>query len=263
MSLTTASGPLTAATPSFANYEIEGPPSQVFFEPVTRRVRGIVGGKIIVDSDNAMLLHETGTMVTVYFPVSDVAIEYFNKTDRSTRCPFKGDASYWSVNVDGQTRENVMWGYEDPIQSTPWLKGYVAFYWNAMDSWYDEDTEVFGHFRDPYHRVDARPSSRQVTITINGETVAESGSALVVSETGMPNRYYIPAADVRTELFTSTDSSTHCPYKGQAEYRALASDASDNDVAWIYSEPFDESTRLGGRWAFYDSAAEIMLTDKG
>lgn len=263
MSLTTASGPLTAATPSFANYKVDGPSSQVFFEPIPRRVRGAVDGTTIVDSDGAMLLHETGTMVTVYFPIDDVGSKYFTKTDKSTHCPFKGDASYWSLNIDGHRRENVMWGYEDPIQTAPWLKGYVAFYWNAMDSWFDEDTEVFGHFRDPYHRVDVRPSSRQVTVNIGGETVADSASALVVSETGMPNRYYIPASDVETGLFAATDSSTHCPYKGQAEYRALISDPAGADAAWIYSEPFDESARLADHWAFYDNAAEITLTNKG
>ena len=259
MSLTTTSGPFAPSAPSFGNYEVEGPARQVFFEPVSRRVRGLVAGKTVVDSDNAMLLHETDTMVTLYFPIADVSADYLTKTDHSTHCPFKGDASYWSLDVDGAAQENAMWGYEDPIESAPWLKSYVAFYWNAMDQWFDEDAEIFGHFRDPYHRVDARPSSRPVSVTIAGETAAKSDRALVVSETGMPNRYYIPEADVRTDVFSETDSSTHCPYKGQAEYRTLAGDASVGDVAWIYSEPFDESARLKGHWAFYDNVADVKV----
>ncbi len=259
MSLTTPSGPFTAASPSFANYEVKGPARQVFFEPVPRRVRGLVAGKTVVDSDNAMLLHETGTMVTLYFPMADVAAEFLTKTDYSTHCPFKGDASYWSLSVDGKTLENAMWGYEERVESALWLDGYVAFYWNAMDQWFDEDTEIFGHFRDPYHRVDVRPSSRPVTVTIDGQTVAQSDNALVVSETGMGNRYYIPPADLQADLFVATESSTHCPYKGQAEYRALATDRSAADIAWIYADPFDESIRLKGHWAFYDSAAEITV----
>ena len=146
MSLTTTSGPFTPTSPSFSNYQVNGPASQVFFEPVPRRVRGLIAGKAVVDSDNAMLLHETGAMITLYFPIADVAADYLTETNHSTHCPFKGDASYWSLSVDGNQHENAMWGYEDPIETAPWLKGYVAFYWNAIDQWFDEDTEIHGHF---------------------------------------------------------------------------------------------------------------------
>ena len=89
-----------------------------------------------------------------------------------------------------------------------------------MDEWYDEDERVEGHLRDPYHRVDVRRSSRHVRVRLNdSDTVlAETSLPLLLSETGLPNRFYIPAEDVRQDLLEPSDTHTVCPYKGTASY---------------------------------------------
>ena len=70
-------------------------------------------------------------------------------------CPFKGDARYWTIRAGGRVAENKVWGYPEILPETPDITDRVAFYWDAVDHWYEEDEEVFVHPRDPYHRVDA------------------------------------------------------------------------------------------------------------
>ena len=91
-----------------------------------------------------------------------------------------------------------------------------------MDAWLDEDEEVTG-LRDPYHRVDARRSSRRIEVRADGEVLARSERPVVVAETGLPLRFYLPREDVAAELRPS-DTTATCPYKGRASYWSLDGD---------------------------------------
>ena len=123
-----------------------------------------------------------------YFPPEDVRDEFLEPTDQHTRCPYKGEASYWTIRVGDRVSENSMWGYLDPLPDREDIRGYRALYWNRMDAWYEEDEQVFKHPRDPYHRVDVLQSSRNVRVEIGGQTVAESSqpSLLVRDRTADP-----------------------------------------------------------------------------
>ncbi|NQY56505.1 MAG: DUF427 domain-containing protein [Ilumatobacteraceae bacterium] len=185
-----------------------------------------------------------------------VRAEVDGATDHSTHCPFKGDASYWSVRVGDRVVENAVWGYPAPLPEAQWSTGYVAPYFAKMDRWFDEDTEVFGHLRDPYHRVDARPSSRRVRVNVNGETVADTTEAVVVSETGAANRWYLPIDAVSIDL-TATDTTTHCPYTGQTTYWTGDGIA---DIAWSYPDPFDGLTTIAGYVSVDDGLDAVTVT---
>src|SRR5205823_2716341 len=163
-------------------------------EPVDRRVRGVLAGETIVDSRRPLLLFETGHLPVYYFPIEDVRTDLLEPTDKHTRCPHKGEASYRTVRVGEVEARNAMWRYENPIESCPDISNHAAFYWQKLDSWWEEDDEVFVHARDPYHRVDVLRSSRHVRVEIDGELVAETSRPLVLLETGLPTRYYIPRA---------------------------------------------------------------------
>ena len=78
-----------------------------------------------------------------------------------------------------------MWTYEDPIAEAAWLRGLVSVYPERMDAWLDEDEEV-SSLRDPYHRVDARRSSRRIEVRSDGQVLARSERPVVVAETGLP-----------------------------------------------------------------------------
>ena len=110
---------------------------------------------------------------------------------------------------------------------------------------------MLGHLRDPYHRVDARASGRAVTVRLHGEVVAETRPPVVCSETGLPNRWYVPEVDVRPGVLGLSARHTVCPYKGTASYRGVAAgDHALADGAWGYPQPLDGVTALAGRWCF-------------
>ena len=261
MTLTLGTGPLAAGAPDTANYTFDAPQHKLLFTSFPRRIRATLGGHMVVDSERVMLLHESNIFPVLYFPEGDVAMELLTKTDLSTHCPFKGDASYWTITAGGVVAENAVWGYESPIEAASWLEGYVAIEWGRMDHWFDEDDEIFGHIRDPYHRVDARPTSRRIQVRIAGRLVADTTEAFVVSETGGPNRHYIPSSDVRTDDFTRSETTTHCPHKGDTIYwHHTASGTSD--VAWSYPAPLEEATRVAGHWSFDGPEVTVERLDE-
>ncbi|MEM9562314.1 MAG: DUF427 domain-containing protein [Actinomycetota bacterium] len=261
MTLTLGTGPLAAGAPDTTNYVIDGPQHKLLFSLFPRRIRAVLGGRTIVDSERAMLLHESNIFPVVYLPVDDVSMDHLARTEHSTNCPFKGDATYWTITAGDVVEENAAWSYETPIDGASWLRGYLAIEWGRMDHWYDEDDEIFGHIRDPYHRVDARPTGRRFQVSIDGRVVAETTGAFVVSETGGPNRHYIPATDVRTDEFTRSDTTTHCPHKGDTVYwHHSVSGASD--VAWSYPSPLEEASRVAGYWCFDGPTVELRRLDE-
>lgn len=261
MTLTLGHAPLGSQGPADTNYTIEGPKHRLLFADFPRRVRAILGDVTVLDTTRGRLLHESNLLPVLYVPTPDVDQSLLQPTEHSTHCPFKGDAAYWSVLAGGRTAENGVWSYPEPHDDAAWLWGYQAVYFEAMDVWLDEDEHVQGHLRDPYHRVDARRSSREVRVTAGAGAdaveLAVSRRPIVVSETGLPNRFYLPAEDVRTELLTRSRTTAHCPYKGTSTYWSLA-DGSADDVAWCYDEPFSDVALAAGHLCF---VADGITTD--
>ncbi len=260
MTLTLGTGPLASGAPTTTNYVLDGPQHKLLLTPFPRRIRAVYAGQTIVDSERAVLLHESNIFPVLYFPKDDISMELLSKTEHSTHCPFKGDASYWTIRSGDNVAENAAWSYEEPIESANWLQGYVALEWGRMDQWFDEDVEIFGHIRDPYHRVDARPTSRRFQVRINGVLVADSTNTAVVSETGGPNRHHIPPADIQTEQFTQSSTTTHCPHKGDTVYWHHTPTESQ-DIAWSYPAPLEEATKIASYWCFDGPNVEITRLD--
>jgi uncharacterized protein (DUF427 family) len=239
MTLTMTHGPLSGQ-PAPSNYDIEGPAHSLFFDDFPRRVRATCGSTTVLDSCRGKLLHETGMLPQLYVPADDIAAQLLTRTEHSTYCPFKGSATYWSVIVGDRGAENAVWAYEQPFDPAAWLAGYRAVYFDAMDAWYDEDEQITGHLRDPYHRVDVRRTSARVRVLDGGdaEVIADTRRAQLLSETGLPNRYYVPADDVRTDLLQPSETVTVCPYKGTASYQTLRGGEHEvPDAVWSYPEP--------------------------
>jgi uncharacterized protein (DUF427 family) len=255
MSLTLSHGPLGKQRPAEVNYRVDGPARLLFFGDFPRRVRARFGDHTVLDTCGGRLLHESGLLPVLYVPDSDISHELLHPTDHTSHCPFKGDASYWSVRADGRTAENAVWAYPEPIPTSGWLRGHKAVSWEAMDAWYDEEEEVFGHLRDPYHRVDVRVTNRSVRILAAGEVLAESTRARVLSETGLPNRLYLPRDDVCVTLRPS-DTSTVCPYKGTASYWSTQT---STDVAWSYEDPLEDAAKVAGHLCFLHDDVTLEL----
>ena len=146
------------------------------------------------------MLHESGLQPVYYFPPEDVRTDLMTSTDRHTRCPKKGDASYYTIQAGGETVENGAWYYPDPLPDAAFLKDLVAFYFDRMGRWLEEDEEIVVHPRDPYHRVDVLRTDRHIRVLLDGEVLAETQRALALFESNLPTRWYIPREDVRAEL---------------------------------------------------------------
>ena len=102
MTLTLGTGPLAAGAPNTTNYVLDGPRHKLLFSSFPRRIRAVVAGHTIVDSERAMLLHESNIFPVLYFPKDDISMELLAETEHSTHCPFKGDASYWTISAGVQ-----------------------------------------------------------------------------------------------------------------------------------------------------------------
>jgi uncharacterized protein (DUF427 family) len=255
MGLTIADGPLSSEGSHDVNYRVDGPERLLFFGDFPRRVRAGLAGQTVLDTRHGQLLHESGLLPVLYVPDADVDSGLLRATDHTTHCPFKGDACYWSVQTGGRTAENAVWAYPGPIPSAQWLRGYKAVDWDAMDAWYDEDEEVFGHLRDPYHRVDVRATSRPVRVVAGDEVLAQTTRAKVLSETGLPNRYYLPRADVSAEL-RPAETTTVCPYKGIASYWSAGT---STDVAWSYEEPLEDALKIQAHVTFDHDNVSVQV----
>ena len=250
----------TAAKPSpgFAR----APDYRVELEPTPRRLRVVFNGETVADTTRGMLMYETRHLPAYYFPLDDIRMDLMTPTDNATHCPFKGDASYWTLKVGDREAENALWSYEAPFVEVPFLQGYGAFYWDRVDHWYEEDEEIFVHPRDPYKRIDAIPSSREVRVVVGGETVAQSARGHFLFETNMPTRYYLPRADVEMELLAPTERRTSCPYKGDASYYSVRIGSQVfEDVVWTYPDPVRESAPIKDYLCFYNDRVDAVEVD--
>jgi uncharacterized protein (DUF427 family) len=141
------------------------------------------------------------------------------------------------------------------MPADPDLAGLVVLDFRAFDTWYEEDDPVVAHPRDPFHRVDARPSSRHVRIEAGGRVLADSTRPVLVFETSLPTRFYLPRQDVVADLDPSP-RRTRCAYKGEASYWSAGELA---DIAWSYENPLEDAGRLTGLVAFFDELVDVTV----
>lgn len=228
---------------------------EVRLEPSARRVRVKFGGEFIADTRNALLVWDNHYIPAYFFPPADVRREFLEPSGRG-----QGERTTYRLKVNDRTAENAAWSYTNPSLEHAVLKDYVAFRFNKMDAWYEEEEEIFVHPRDPHKRVDAILSSRHVRVEIDGVTVADTKRPVLLFETGLPTRYYIPPEDVRLELLEPTATQSHCPYKGVAAYwSANINGQTYQDITWSYPEPIPECPKIEGLLAFFDEKVDVYV----
>jgi uncharacterized protein (DUF427 family) len=223
-----------------------------------KRIRAYLGGELVADTTRPLLVWEKPYYPTYYFPSPDVNSDLLTEDGGVAHSPSRGDAKLLTVRAGKQERVGAALLYENSRFEE--LNATIRLEWAAMDAWFEEDEEVFTHPRDPYTRVDILPSSRHVRVVVDGITVAESARPTLLFETGLPPRYYLPKTDVRMDLLVRTASSSHCPYKGDANYWSLMlKDDVVDDVAWSYRTPLPESQKIAGLVCFYPDKVDLYV----
>ncbi|TJY44112.1 DUF427 domain-containing protein [Cohnella pontilimi] len=239
-----------------------GAPWSFRTEPSPRWVRVKFGGETIADSKRVLLAFETGSLPVYYFPKEDVRMDLLVPSDYQYACSHKGIASYWSIRVKDRVSENAAWSYLTPNPAAKEIEGYISFYWSRTDAWFEEETEVFVHARDPYTRVDAIPSSRHIQVVAGGETIADSKRPVIVFETGLVTRYYLPIEDVRPGVLIPSEKTTRCPYKGIATYWDVkVGDKVYKDAVWSYQKPVGAVEEIAGLVCFYSEEMDALYVD--
>lgn len=113
--------------------KVPGPDHPITITANDARVQVSYQGHVIGDSRQTLRLKEATYKPVLYFPREDVDMAYFTRTDRVTYCPYKGEANYFSLFMDGQLAENAVWTYEDPYPAMAEIRGRLAFYPNQVE----------------------------------------------------------------------------------------------------------------------------------
>ncbi len=240
-----------------------------------KRVRAYLNGEIVADTYAPLLVWEVPYYPAYYIPKSDIQAEIIPSGDSEHQGKL-GEAEILHLKTGAGLAERVAHGYgNSPVAE---IRDAIRLSWPAMSEWLEEDEPVYTHPRDPYKRVDILASSRLVRVEIDGVTVAESGQPRILFETGLPPRYYLPLSALRMELLRTSDTSTHCPYKGTASYWSVdtgtrvhsaacglpssgrtAGVCLHKDVVWIYRSPLPESQKVAGLACFYNERVDLVI----
>lgn len=219
MSLVAGRGPLSPDP--VGRFSSPLPADLVYVEPHPRRVQGIRDGRVVIDTERAMLVHRRNRPLSYAFPAGDAA------------------------------------GL--PNEPEPEAPGYVAVAWDAVDTWLEEGRELVHYPPNPYHRVDCRPTRRRLRVDVGGTTLVDTDDTVIVFETALEPRLYVDPSSVRTDLLRRTDTSTYCNYKGFATYwSAVVGETVVPDVAWSYPNPPPESLPIAGFLSFDATRAHVV-----
>ncbi|MGO8961820.1 MAG: DUF427 domain-containing protein [Streptosporangiaceae bacterium] len=228
-------------------------------EPAPRRVRATLGAEQIFDTTHARYVWEWQYYPQYYIPVGDIDARFIIDEQHDQRLR-QGTARRHGVRAGGLDRPGTVRVFgEDAIDG---LAGTARFDWSALDAWYEEDEQVFVHPRNPYVRVDALRSHRHVRASLEGATLADTTTPVLVFETGLPTRYYFDRTDVAFEHLVPTGTQTACPYKGVTSgYWSIRRygevRAGDQDLAWAYDFPTRQLQPIAGLIAFYNEKIDL------
>jgi uncharacterized protein (DUF427 family) len=248
-------GPLGATLGRFLTAQ-PLPERLLFAEPLRRRMRVRLAGQWIADSENVVLLHEPGRYPVAYFPTDSVRETVLALEASGTKHRELGDTVWFSVCVQDQTIPRAAWQHVNLPGHADMLQNHVAFDWQAMDSFYEEDERIVGHAADPYHRIDIRQSSRHLVVRSKGHIVANCHRPLVLFESGYAPRWFVPRDDIDEPALSLVDKRTLCPYKGIASYYDIGG---AKQAAWSYREAWQEVARISDFVSFEPEKVDVFI----
>ena len=255
MGLTMGKGPLGPERAGRFNFSFEPPEPLLYLDPFPARVRAILAGETVVDSRDALLLHESGHLPVFWFPRADLREDLVGPSGRTEPSPGKGELSFSALVAGGRELPDAVREATDPF-----LAGLVTLDWDAMDEWFVEDEQLFGHPKDPYSRIDVLKTTRHVRVLLDGEVLADTRRSLMLLEATLPPRFYIPPEDARTERLEPSSNRSRCAYKGSAAYwHVRVGDRLVPDLVWAYPVAAREVDLIRDHLCFFNERVDLEL----
>jgi len=225
MSLVAGRGPLSADPAG--RFSPPVPPDLnigVYIEPHPRRVQAVRNGHLVIDTEQALMVHRQGHPLSYAFPAEVV-----------------GDLP------------------AEPLAQAP---GFVHVPWDAVDTWLEEGRKLVHYPPNPYHRVDCRPTKRRLSVSAAGTTLVDTDDTVILFETALEPRLYVDPSHVRTDLLRRSQTTSYCNYKGVATYWSAkiggAADGLLEDVAWSYADTLPESLPIKGFLSFDEARVDVV-----
>jgi uncharacterized protein (DUF427 family) len=253
----------------------DGPVKQ---EPTRRRVRGLLAGLWLFDTLKAHYVWEHPYFPFFYVPIGDI------ESAPGVKWEVRPGEDHEEGFVLGDIIPDTQLEGADAVLFTKGvLKGLVKIPHGALDAWYVEDEKLLGiHPKDPYRRIDCYHSTREIRIEVDGVVIAKSTDNVFLYETGLRARYYLSPSAVLSRsklvvkapgrtfdpslvtdnqpLLLHSDTSTVCPYKGQASYYHLSIGVKlIEDAVWYYTYPTPESAPIQNRLCFYNEKVDVFV----
>jgi len=216
MSLVAGRGPLSSDPAGWFTPPI--PDDVVYIEPHPRRIQAFRDGRLMIDTERALLVHRRNQPLSYAFPDGTV------------------------VGL--------------PAEPEPNAPGYVRVAWDAVDTWFEEGRKLVHYPPNPYHRVDCRPTKRRLRVSVGATVLVDTDDTVIVFETALAPRLYVSPEHVRTDLLRHSDSQSYCNYKGVATYWSAAQTEGE-DIAWSYDDPLPESIAIKGLLSFDASRVQM------
>jgi len=225
--------------------------------PTPRRVRIRFNDVFIVDTTSAVHVWEHEYYPQFYVPLTEL------KSWETKQAIEGGQAAILTVKVGKRQTDRVLAFPKDGVTSkTSKLAGLVRVEIGAVDQFYEEDTPIYVHPKDPFKRIDILHSTRPLKISLDGTPIANTTTSYHLYETLLPCRYYLLSTSiVDWSLLRPSETRSQCPYKGEAEYYdvVLPNGKEYKDIVWYYKRPLLECTPVTGCFCFYNEKVDIEL----
>lgn len=219
MTLVAGRGPLSSDPAG--RFSLPVPAGVVYIEPHPRRVQAVRAGRLVIDTEGALMVHRQGRPLSYVFPADEV-----------------GDLA---------------------TEPEPEAPGFVHVPWDAVDGWIEEGRKLVHYPTNPYHRVDCRPTKRRLRVSVAGTVLVDTDDTVILFETALEPRLYVDPAHLRTDVLRRSETSSYCNYKGFATYwSAAVDDRVIDDLAWSYADPPPESFPIKGFLSFDDARADVV-----
>jgi uncharacterized protein (DUF427 family) len=241
---------------------------QLRWEPVVQRVRVLLGDTLVAETTEAVLVWEPRCVVPAYaVPADSIVVEVtespYEPVDPDTAPPLiipemRGvvhlvPGRNVNLTVDGRELHAIGYRFDDPD-----LTDHVLLRWDPF-TWQEESATMVGHAHDPFARIKTLASDRRVAVFHRGTKLAESSRPVLLVETGLPPRWYLPRADLTPDLFEDSSHQSVCAYKGTASYISLRDEPHGRDIGWYYPDPRHDAEPVRDLVCFWSERTDLEL----